>query len=108
MQVLSKFYSDTGPERIGFVIGNKIIEVNNICETPDDGFMVSASDIIKYAEQADAFWHTHPNQSSNLSSEDYVGIKNWPNMVHYIVGKNGVSGYQYNDDLKAVVEVHDD
>lgn len=107
MDVLNNFYSDEGFERVGFIIGNEIIEVTNICRSPDEGFMVSTSDILEYGDKADATWHTHPNAPANLSQEDYVSIKNWPNMRHYIIGKDGVRCYKYDKDLKAIIEVTD-
>jgi len=101
---LEDLYED-GPERVGFIIDDCIIEVDNICADPEQGFMIKTEDILQYADIATATWHTHPNVNSNISDEDYVTVKNWPKLVHYIIGNDGVSCYKYDQDLKAVVKV---
>lgn len=108
MKILfNKFYSDTGFERVGFVLNdNTIVEVPNICNEPEEGFQMRTDDILKYAERAKATWHTHPGVDANLSDEDYVTFKNWPNMVHYIVGKDGVREYQYDKKRRAILETN--
>lgn len=103
MQVLNDFYSFEGKERVGFIVGDKITEVRNIASDPEQGFKVSFEDIVKYEDIADATWHTHPSQNSNLSEEDSVLIKNWPDMKHYIIGNDGVSCYQYDREKKAII-----
>lgn len=105
MEILREYYSPEGPERIGFVIGNTIVEVSNISSEPQETFMVSTEHILMFAEDADAFWHTHPGASCNLSSEDFVGISNWPKLKHYIVGKDGIKCYKYDLDREAIIEV---
>ena len=94
---LSEFYADTGPERVGFVLNNgKVVEVNNVCPDPENGFEVNPIDIIMHEEELVGVWHTHPGASSNLSMDDHAGIKNWPNLTHYIIGKDGVRAYKVN------------
>lgn len=110
-EALTPLYSRNGNERCGFVLGDgTIIEVQNVCSNPAEGFDISAEDIILYTEEhgATCTWHTHPNQSSNLSGEDYIMFNAWPNLKHMIVGSDGVKGYQYNLSLKALLEVADD
>jgi proteasome lid subunit RPN8/RPN11 len=93
---LLKYYSDEGKERVGFITkkGN-IAEVENICNDPENGFVVSTEDIINYAEDKEsiATWHTHPNQSCNLSGEDSKMFYQWPDMFHIIIGKDGLNVY---------------
>jgi len=80
-------------ERIGFVVGDQIIEVENVCHDPINGFEVSGEDLVKYGDQAYATWHTHPGQSSNLTFGDHTSFLNYPHLTHYIVGTDGVTGY---------------
>lgn len=82
-------------ERVGFLLPpkGKVVEVENICSDPENGFEVSAEDLVKYGETALASWHTHPGASSNLSADDFVAFLNYPNMKHYVVGMDGVKCY---------------
>lgn len=85
-------------ERIGFVLKDgSIVEVENVCEEPTEGFDVKGEDIIKYAPIAAATWHTHPNEDSNLSANDYRTFLNWPELEHYIIGTDGVSKFVVED-----------
>lgn len=81
-------------ERVGFILpGDEIVEVENICEDPENGFDVAGADLLKYAENAIASWHTHPGQSANLSVEDLNAFRCWPQLAHYIIGTDGVRRY---------------
>lgn len=103
--ILSSLYNTEGPERVGFITkDNEIIEVPNVCQTPTEGFVVDTQDIIKYSEVSIATWHTHPSASSNLSNEDDVLVKNWPHLLHYIIGKDGVRCFYYDDKKQATLE----
>ncbi|MES0134517.1 hypothetical protein NKJ88_06075 [Mesorhizobium sp. M0016] len=85
-------------ERVGFVLKNgKVIEVQNICENPAEGFDVSGEDIALYALTARATWHTHPNASHNLSANDFNTFLNWPELDHYIIGNDGIRKYIVED-----------
>lgn len=88
-----------GPlERVGFILKNdEIVEVENICEDPTQGFDVRGEDLIKYAGDAAATWHTHPDEDSNLSAGDWHSFRNWPELDHYIIGKDGVTKYVVED-----------
>lgn len=105
--ILKQFYADDGPERVGFVISeNQLVEVENKAAEPTEGFIVSPRDIIKYTEEDSALatWHTHPDGSSNLSGEDYKTFKSWSKMYHFIIGKEGVRCFKFDEDKKAVME----
>lgn len=107
-EVLSVLYSETGPERVGFIHGeHSIIEVPNISKLPDEGFCVSGSVIIEHTEQKDcwATWHTHPNEDSNLSGEDYRSFKAWSNLTHFVIGNDGVKAFKWDSQKDALVEV---
>lgn len=96
-QSLLKKY-DEQAERVGFVLkSGKIVEVENICDKPEEGFDVSGEDIARYAFDARATWHTHPNKDYNLSANDYNTFLMWPELDHYIVGNNGVRKYVVED-----------
>ncbi|MBN7759788.1 hypothetical protein JYP52_01450 [Nitratireductor aquibiodomus] len=83
-----------GPERVGFILPDgSIVEVDNVCTEPNEGFEVTADDLIKHLD-AVATWHTHPQAKSNLSTNDYYGFRNHPNWKHLIVGTDGVSMFR--------------
>ena len=106
MEILNSLYKSDGKERVGFILeDNEIVEVMNISMSPEDSFMIRTEDILNYNEIAIATWHTHPNASSNLSHEDLVLIRNWPNLIHYIVGNDGVQGYTVDKELNTVMKV---
>ena len=89
--LLLKFYEGSR-ERVGFVLDTgEIVEVENICEDAENGFEVRGSDLMLYIESAKATWHTHPGESCNPSKGDYQSFLNYPNLDHYIVGKDGIS-----------------
>ena len=92
--MLNDKYAPDGPERVGFILqDDTIIEVENIHDDPENGFRVSGADLARYSEQAKATWHTHPDHSKNLSVEDYHAFLLWPDLRHFIVGKNGTAEY---------------
>jgi hypothetical protein len=83
-------------ERVGFVMQDtfEIVEVENVCHDPINGFEVSGADLVEHGDRAYATWHTHPGQSSNLTFGDHSSFLNYPHLVHYIVGTDGVTAYQ--------------
>jgi proteasome lid subunit RPN8/RPN11 len=95
MKKLLKFYSDTGNERVGFILkSGRAVEVDNICNEPAYGFDVRVEDLEKYEDRMVATWHTHPGGSSNLSADDFTTYLNWPHLSHYVVGKDGVRHFK--------------
>lgn len=99
MKALNIFYSDTGPERVGFILHDgKVVELDNICSDPENGFEISAEDIIQYEKDIKATWHTHPDATSNLSVDDYKAFLNYPDLDHYIIGRGkNISCYYVSD-----------
>ena len=81
------------PERVGFIVDDQIVEVENVCHDPINGFEVKGEDLVKYGDTASATWHTHPGQTSNLTFGDHTSFLNYPRMRHYIAGTDGVSAY---------------
>lgn len=107
-KILASLYTPNGAERVGFITkDNHIVEVKNVAKDPTQGFMISAEDIIEYTEVKGcwASWHTHPNEDSNLSGEDYLTFKAYPKIIHLIVGNDGVRAFMWNEIKKAIVEV---
>lgn len=88
---------------MGFVLKNKLIEVENICDKPEEGFLVAAADLKKYLDTAVGTWHTHPGKTSNLSANDYQTFINFPSWDHYIVGTDGVTCYRVSEGRLIVV-----
>jgi len=81
------------PERCGFVVDGKIVEVKNMCHEPADGFDISGEDLMKYEDVVTASWHTHTGTDCNLTRDDLVSFLNYPHLQHYIVGSDGVACY---------------
>lgn len=93
--MLDEFYAESGHERCGFVLKDgSVVEVKNVCQDPEQGFTIRPEDVVKYHDQVEATWHTHPGSSNNLSMDDFVGFTNYPYWKHYIVGKNGTARYR--------------
>lgn len=91
--LLLKYDGDT--ERVGFVLKTgEIVEVENVCPQPTEGFDVKGEDIVKYYDLAASTWHTHPGASNNLSVNDYQTFLNWPDHTHFIIGNDGVREYR--------------
>lgn len=94
-RLLALLEDDDDDERIGFVLDDgSIIEVENICQTPTDGFEIKAEDLLKYEHTIKASWHTHPGASSNPSFGDLQSFLNYPDWRHYIIGNDGVIAYE--------------
>ena len=79
-------------ERCGLILeSGKIVDADNRHKKPEQGFEIEARDILQPGVVAT--WHTHPNQSSALSHDDYRGFLNWPDLRHFIIGTDGVRCY---------------
>lgn len=86
------------PERVGFVLDDDVIvEVENVCSEPTDGFEIRSEDLLKYEGRIKASWHTHPGASSNPSIGDLQSFLNYPDWVHYIIGEQGVVVFKVNN-----------
>lgn len=103
MQELLNFYSGDGSERVGFVLHDgTAVEVDNVSDEPHQGFVVSTEDLLKYELSARATWHTHPGSSSNLSVEDSVAFKSWPQLEHYVIGSDGIRHFKVDGGVVVV------
>lgn len=87
-------------ERCGFILfGGVIIELPNVHPEPINGFEIDPKAILRYIDQIEGIWHTHPKGSSTLSGEDKLCMEQWPQLDHYIVGEDGVSVYKVTEGV---------
>lgn len=75
------------------LLDGTIIEMENICTDPENGFEIKAEQMLAHEGDIYATWHTHPGQVSNLSAGDYLSFLSWPDLSHYIIGTDGVARY---------------
>lgn len=108
-QALRFLYAKEGPERCGFIHKDKnnVIEVKNIAPDAEYGFIIAAEAIIENTDEdrSWATWHTHPGATANLSGDDYETFTVWEELVHFIVGSDGVRAYQYDPIKQSVMEI---
>ena len=90
-------YEPSGPERVGFVVSGKVVEVENKHPLPKDFFEISFEDQEAYLAKASAIWHTQPGRTSQLSYEDYLGFLNFPEHKHIVIGMDGLRIYKVED-----------
>lgn len=82
-------------ERVGFVLkSGEIVEVENICPHPEEGFEVKTEDLVRYLDEATASWHTHPGKDAGASHADFLTFRSYPELEHYIIGTDGVRKYR--------------
>ena len=90
-------YYEGENERCGFVIDGAIFELENKHSEPKEGFEIDAEEILRYIDQIEAIWHTHPDAPSVLSGADKSYMIMWPEISHYIVGEEGITEYRVED-----------
>jgi proteasome lid subunit RPN8/RPN11 len=84
-------------ERCGLLLaGNSLVEVKNIANDPVMGYLMDPEEVLPYLTNSMIVgtWHTHPNGSAQLSGEDFKGFLAWPQLVHYVIGRDGVKCYK--------------
>jgi proteasome lid subunit RPN8/RPN11 len=92
-------YLTPGPERGGIVLADgTAIELENI-SSDEDGYQVDPCELLPWIEAMVGTWHSHPNQTANLSVEDQETFLLWPDLTHYIVGDDGVRAYRVKNNL---------
>jgi len=91
-------------ERCGLLLDDgTIIETENKHDFPEQGFRIPASELVKYERKLTGTWHTHPNGTANLSSEDHEGFRQWPRLLHFIIGTDGVRCFEVQDNFAVEV-----
>lgn len=76
-------------ERCGLILkSGDVIECPNTHPDPKVGFRLPAADLVRHEGELAGSWHTHPENDANLSHEDYAGFLQWPDLEHYIVGRD--------------------
>lgn len=84
-----------GRERGGLILPrNKLVEFDNL-ETGDEAYKADVRpEHAPLLMKAIGTWHTHPSGSSNLSAGDAQTFRQWPDLLHAVVGEDGVSWYR--------------
>lgn len=96
---ISYFYSKDGPERGGIITKTGIVELKNIAKNPYNNYEISFEDMDKLDDENTlGTFHTHPNNSSNLSADDYFSFLSYPRLKHYIYGKQGLKSFRVEGD----------
>lgn len=98
MQALFDYYEGE-EERCGFIVAGEIIEFPNVHPEPTQGFQIDDETILRYIDDIEGIWHTHPGASSVLSGADKEYISWWPNVHHYIIGADGISEYKVDNGV---------
>lgn len=85
----------TEEERAGFVLlDGEVIELTNVAEDKVTKFDASPDEILLHCNKPiAALWHTHPDGSANLTSEDWHTFLAWPDVEHIIVAKDEIRFY---------------
>lgn len=98
-----KLLADDTEERCGLVLKDgTVIDTVNKHPYRTSAFMIGVKDMHEAGENLAGTWHTHPGQSAALSQDDYLGFSAWPNLVHYIIGTDGVRAYK--SDAEGIIE----
>lgn len=80
-----------GVERGGFVLADgKVVECKNIAADPTSTYQMSDTDLCKYADDAVAIWHTHPDDETLLSVDDHNCFVQWPGYYFGLISEKGV------------------
>lgn len=76
------------PELCGIVTADgDVAQLPNIHADPLRGFHIEPAAFLDALKAgAVATWHTHPGKDPNLSEEDMAGFRQWPQLVHHILG----------------------
>jgi proteasome lid subunit RPN8/RPN11 len=87
-------------ERVGIIRRDfSLVEFENIHEKPEDHFRIKGADVLQLEdEDTYATWHTHPDDDSNLSAEDYRCFLDWPQLAHFVIGTDGITRYGIVED----------
>ena len=77
------------------MMNKSIVKLENISKNPNNDFELSEENLeLLNSENVYGTFHTHPGRDANLSISDYLTFKNYPRLIHYIIGKNGIKCYK--------------
>lgn len=95
MKALFEQYQDDNDEELcGFILEDgQIVPLENQCGDKPRGFEIDPEDTLRYIDQLAGIWHTHPGAAAVLSGEDKLCMEQWPDVVHYIIGNDGIRKY---------------
>ncbi len=65
---------DTSQETCGVICNQQIVPLQNCAEKPENSFMISVSDFLKY--NPDTIFHSHPKSDNGFSEHDLVVAAN--------------------------------
>jgi hypothetical protein len=83
-----------GPERGGVILDDgSVVEFINLADDPENLAVFDVGQLIPYEHRVVASWHTHPDASATLTTEDWETFRGWPAWLHAIVGTDGVRWY---------------
>ena len=89
--LLSRF--EAGPERGGVILNDgSLVEMTNFGDE-DDVCVLDPMELLGVEDRMVATWHTHPTTSAALSGMDWDTFTGWPDLLHCIVGVDGVRWY---------------
>lgn len=85
-------------EQIGVILAdNTIVELDNLHSEPETDATLASEDLFTYFYSGEydvkATWHTHVDESADLSGQDYSTFLLHPDLDHYIIGTDGVKKY---------------
>ncbi len=90
------------PEQCGLITSKgQLLFCTNIHENPLGGYRMDPEQALAALQGHEIFatFHTHPGADCNLSQEDYAGFTLWPDLIHFIVGTDGVKRYWFDDGI---------
>lgn len=99
-ELISKVYS-FDQENCGFILNTgEIVVLQNLHPDPVNNFAISDEDILNYGlENILAFWHSHLNNDTNLSTNDYKAFLNFPDHYHIIFCYTDFTVYTVRNNL---------
>lgn len=102
---LQNLYTTTGNEKGGYITSDfQIVECQNCHIEPENNFTYNFEAMDKLETEGWATFHTHVDKSSNLSKEDYDSFQNYYDLIHFIIGNDGISCYKVTDRGTVVKE----
>lgn len=83
-----------GNERGGIILSDgTVVELQNLMSEPTEGCVFDPAELLPYEDRMAATWHTHPTSTAALSGMDWDSFLGWPDLLHAIIGTDGVRWY---------------